>query len=366
MHNLPYNGRMPLLGSRAMTQPIRFAALFAVALVCAGAAFADPYKVRDLTVDKVAPSGAEAIQQGREDAKMIGAQRLIDRLTLAEDRAQHEALDPATVARFASGVTTQVESKTFAVSGGVRATGVVTWSFTAKDMRAYLASKGVPFVDTQAAKVMIIPVAAQGVDPNAWGAQWHDVAVANGQQQVTGKSDDTVLTPYVASIESWPRRPGWSEVQAELSAQGADHGVIAEAYSQGGQVYVRLIDLRTGADSSIGVVGPFPDLASAKAGAIAELERAWKAASIVRTSGSTNVSLIASFKDIGEWVRIKRGLENSRLISGLNVESLSVSGADISFAFAGRPDQLAADLRSRGVDLHSADNMWVVQVVAAQ
>jgi hypothetical protein len=367
MHSVPYNGRKALLTSCAMTQTARFAAILALALGCVSASFADPYRVKDLTVDKIAPTGPEAIQQGRAEAKLAGAQRLIDRLTLTEDRAQHEALDPATVARFGNNVQTQVQEKTFSVAGGVRATGVVTQIFIANQMRDYLASKGVPFVDAQAAKAMIVPVGVQGVDPAAWSAQWTDTQVVSGQSKTVGKSDDTVLTPYVASIESWSRRPQWMDVQAELSAQGADHAIIAEAYSAGGQYYVRLLDMRTGvAEANIGLAGPFPDLASARNGAIAELERIWKVASIVRTTGSTNLALIASFKDIGEWVRIRKGIEASRLVSGFNIDSVSVGGADLSLAFAGRPEQLAADLRSRGLDLVNNNNVWVVQAVAPQ
>jgi hypothetical protein len=225
----------------------------------------------------------------------------------------------------------------------------------------------VPFVDGQAGKAMIAPAVAGGIDPNAWGAQWTETITEAGQQKRVGRSDDTVLTPYVASTESWTRRPTWMDVQAELSAVRANHAVIAEAYMQGGQVYVRLIDLRTGiADPSGTMTGPFPDLASAKAGVIAEMERAWKEQSVVRTSGSNNAKLIALFRDIGEWVKIRKGLETSRLVSNLSVESISSGGADISFVYAGRADQLQADLRSRGVDLRNGDDGWVLQVVSSQ
>ena len=81
--------------------------------------------------------------------------------------------------------------------------------------------------------------------------------------------------------------------------------------------------------------------------AVAELERAWKVSSIVRSAGATSMALTASFADLQEWVKIKKGLESSRLIRDLNIESLSVAGADVSFNFSGRPDQLATDLRSR-------------------
>ncbi|HEX5008358.1 MAG TPA: hypothetical protein VFV70_14685 [Hyphomonadaceae bacterium] len=368
MYNLPYNGRMPLLGFRAMRKIARFAAIFAAACALSQAAFADPYKVKDLMIDKTAATAAEARQQGANEARLAGAQRLIERLTLPEDLAQaREPVDATVVAtRLARNQETQEQIKTFQAPGGFRVTGVVAQNFVANDVRNYFDQLGVPYVDAQAAKALLVPSVAGGVDAGQWSAQWTQTVAQGGQNRIVGLSDDTVLTPYVASIEAWQRRPSFVDVQSEISSSGADHAIIAEAYSQGG-IYVRLIDLRTnGGDSGLGTVGPFSDLASARRGAIAELERAWKVRSIVRTAGSTDIALTASFSNIGEWVKIRKSLETSRLVNRLNIESLTTSGADLRFAYSGRPDQLAADLRAKGVELRSADNGWVLRAVSAQ
>lgn len=351
-----------------MTQIARFAAVFAASVALVSSAFADPYRVKDLVIDQVGATAAEATTQGREAAKLVGAQRLIERLTLPEDRANaREPLNPADIVRAATRITQQVQDKRAPTAGGFRYTSVISWDYNPSIVRQYLESRGVPYVDAQAGKALVNPSVAGGLDPVAWGNQWTETVTKDGQATLVGKSDDTVLTPYVASTQAWPRRPSWMEVQDDITLSGADRAVIAEAYAQGNQIYVRLIDLRTGAaDTSGAVVGPFIDLPSAKAAAIAEMERAWKAQSIVRTSGSTDLSVVATFRDIGEWVKIRKGLESSRLVSRFTVESLSVSGADLRFAFSGRPDQLAADLRSRGIDLRGADNGWVAQVISSQ
>jgi hypothetical protein len=349
-----------------MTQMLRFAAVFAAGCALAGAAFGDPYKVKDLVVDKVASTAAEATQQGNAEARLLGAQRLIDRLTLPEDlAAASEPIDVNHVGtRLYRNHEIQEQVKTFPASGGYRVTSVVTWNFDPAGVRNYLNARGVPYVDTQAAKALLVPAVAGGVDPDAWGAHWSQVSAQGAR---TPRSDTTVLTPYIASVETWTRRPAWIDVQAEISSAAAVHAVVVEAFSQGGGTYVRIIDLRTGAaNTSERVVGPFADLAAAQRGAIAEMERAWKAQSIVRTSGSTDVALTATFRDIGEWVKIRKGLEGSRLVQKLNIESLSTAGADLRLAYAGRPEQLVADLRSRGVDLRGTDDGWVLQVVAAQ
>lgn len=366
MHNLPYIGRNALIRMPAMKIVARFVTLIAASVALAGAAFAQNpvYAVKDLAVEAVAPSAAEARQQGINNARLVGAQRLIERITLPEDRARATSpIDSAAVARLYRSSLTQGDLKSTSVAGGIRASGLVTWAFREDEVRAYLDQRGVPFVDQQAAVSLIVPVAAANVNPSDWAAQW----VTRGASGVVGKSDETVLAPYVGSTQGWSRRPDQSEIAGELANSRADHGVIAEAYMQGPQYYVRLTDMRTTVPNpTIGVVGPYVSLSSAQTGAVAELERAWKAASVVRSTGSTSVSLIAQFQDLQQWTRIRNGLENSRLVQNLNIESLTVVGADITFSYAGRPEQLASDLRSRGVDLRNGTGGgWVLQATGA-
>lgn len=366
MHNLPSIAAVALIAFTTMKHVVRFVSVFVAFLGLAGAAFGQSpvYRVKDLTLDRVAPSAAEASLQARNEARLIGAQRLIDRLTLPEDRANaRRPLDAGEVARLTRSSTAQGEKSSAAPGGGFRTTGSITWNFREEDVRKYLEAAGVPYVDSQASLALIVPVAV-GMDPAQWGAQW-TVSAAPGQ--LVGKSDETRLTPYIGSTQAWNRRPSLAEVQDELVRVRADRAVIAEIYQQGAQYFVRLVDLSPGVpDPAIGLDGPFVNLSSAEAGVIGALERAWKVSSIVRTAGSTNLALTAAFTDLQEWVKIRKGLESSRLIRDLNVEALSVSGADVSFSFSGRPDQLTTDLRSRGVELQNSSGSWIARAAAAQ
>jgi len=361
MHNLPLSCRKALVRLPAMRKIARFVAVLAVSVAAGGTAFAQNpvYRVKDLVVDAVAPSAADAGLQGRNAARLAGAQRLINRLTLPEDRTRAtQPIESSAVSQLYRNYQTQGEMKSSSVSGGIRATGVVTWTFDEERVRAYLDQRAVPYVDNQAALALVVPVAAANVNANDWASQW-----VSGS---AGKSDETSLAPYVASMRGWSQRPTTADVQSELTATGAARGVIAEAYMQGPQYYVRLTDMRTTVtNSTIGVVGPFVSLSAAQSGAVSEMERAWKSASVVRSTGSTGVSLIANFDDLQQWTRIRKGLESSRLVRDLNVESISVAGADITFNYAGSPEQLQSDLRSRGVELTSANGGGVLQATGA-
>lgn len=330
-----------------MRSVTRFASLFVALGLAMGSAHAqqapNPYKVRGLSQDVTAESVQAATAQAQARAKAEGAQRLLERLTLPEDRTAQ--IDINQIVRAAGPVGYDTQSKVTAT----RFIAVLNVTYTAATVRNYLDSLRVPFVESQAGLAVIAPVAASGLDGAAWAGAW------------AGKDDNTVLTPYLVSTASYPRRPAWQDVQGEVASRQARRAIVAEAYGQAGQVYVRLFDLGNGAgESQLAIAGPFADYGSAQAGAIAELETAWKRASVVRTTGQSSMELVASFQTVGQWAKIKTGLEASRLVSGLNVEAVSATGADISFVFAGRPDQLASDLRAKGLALASGDRGWTL------
>ncbi len=328
---------------------LRFVAALVSAAFLSSAALAQVaqvYSVRDLAVDETAGSATEALEKGRANARLMAAQRLVEKLTLPEDRqAANPQIDYQALSRLTSGTDFQVGEKRTAN----RYIATLIMRFNPAEVRQFLESRNVAYVEAQAGKALIVPAAA-GLDPVAWAKVW------------TGKADDTRLTPYVVSEEAWPRHPAWADVEAEVRAKGAARAVVAEAYNQSGSMYVRLTELRAGESAvALTVAGPFSSFEAAQPGVINALETAWKKASVVRTTGSTGMELTAAFNSATDWVRIRKGLEQSRLIREMKIVALSMQGADINFVYTGRPDQLAADLRSRGLELQGADGGWVVR-----
>lgn len=329
-----------------MKQIARLALVFLASLSLLAPATADVYRVKGIAVDETAANQAEARAAGRTTARLTGASRLIERITLPEDRqAATSPIDISEIARLIKSVDTDGDEKYTTT----RFISVLAVNFDADPIRDYLDARGVAFVDGQAGLALLVPMAGQNISPVTWGEAW------------AGKDDDTVLTPYVVSQESWDRPVTWPDVAAEAAAQGAARALVASAYSANGQLYSRLSELRPdGQERALAVAGPFASLAEAQAGSVEALEREWKRASVVRTTGATVMDVVANFSDIRQWVAIRRGVEASRIVSDLQVQSISTRGADLSFIFAGRPDQLAADLRSRGLQLSGSDAGWTI------
>lgn len=338
----------------------RIAAFFLAAMAFAGPSGADPFRVKNIAVDVTAANTRDSVTQGVATARQIGAERLIQRLTLAEDRnSASQPPNAADLARLTLSYDTGADEKRIATSNGARYIATLIVNFDAAAVRRYLDQRNIPYVDSQADRALIVPVAGAGVDASAWAAAWAPGGAA--------ASDDTLLTPYVAATQAYSMKPSWADVQGAAAQAGVTRVVLAEAAAQGGQTYVRLSELRAGQnENTLATSAPAGDLRSAQTAAVNALEHAYKTASVVRTTGSTSLSLVASFRDLNEWVRIRKGLEGSRLVSNLNIESVSPTGADLSFVYAGRPDQLASDLRGRGVNLRGAGSGWVIEAAATQ
>jgi hypothetical protein len=311
----------------------------------------NPYTVRDIVADETGGSQAEARAQGVAKAKAAGAQRLIERLTLPEDRA---SIDIAAISRTAGAQNSQAPDR-FA---GNRYLGLLAITYTGSSVREMLNGKGVPFVDTQEGLAVLVPT-TQGLDLNGWLNAWSYKA-ADGA--VLGRSDNTVLAPYVASVGPRPGRPSWADLQGEVASAKATHAVIVEASGSPSQIMLRISELRDGSQETVvATSGPYPDFEAARLGAVSEMETAWKKASIVRTSGSSDLALAAHFSGVAQWVKIRKALEGSRLVTSMVVESFSATGADMKLAYSGRPDQLSADLRARGLSLAQDGGGWVLQ-----
>ncbi len=315
-------------------------------------ASADVFRVSGIAVDETAANYTEAVTAARTQARIIAAGRLIDRLTLPEDRASATSpIDATDIARFADSIDSEAQDQVTAT----RYISVLAVNFDGDAVRDYLDARSVPFVDGQAGLALLVPLAGQNIQPVTWGATW------------SGKDNDTVLTPYVVSQETWDRPITWEDVAVEANARGTSRAIVASAYVATGQLYVRLSELTPNSDErALAVAGPFASLEAAQAGAIDATEREWKRASVVRTTGAAVMDVVANFSDLRQWVAIRRGVEASRIVRNVEVQSLSTRGADLSFIFAGRPDQLAADLRSRGLQLSGSDDGWTISTAAGR
>ena len=310
-------------------------------------AAADVYLVTDIFVEVTAETSEDARAKAWDQARVEAAEVLMRRLTVYQDRADAGLIINSEIAnRLTSAMDVQDEKQ-----AGDYYRGLLSVKFQPAAVEAFLSVFNVPYVDSQEAKALILPNAGVGVEPEDWVDVW------------AGQSSDNTLAPYVGGLQNYPSMSRWEQIEPDAVAVGALRGVLVSASFAGSGYYIRMLEIAPGQSEQrpIGAVGPFASMEDARQSVIEYLENEWKARTIVRGDGETQMEAIARFNSRAGWIEIEKALTSSRLVENVEVEALSTSGADIKMVFVGRPDQLMADLRASGVVLDASEEGWLLQ-----
>jgi len=301
----------------------------------------DVYTITDIPVDERAASVLEAQKMAFATARMIGAQRLIARITLPEHRQRAgTGLPPELAQRMALAVDVQEESR-----GGGRYRGRLATIINPREVRPYLDNLGIPYLDRQASLALIIPV-SRGSDAYAWREAW------GGEQRTT-------LAPTITADGSYDALVTWQDIQAELRRASASRGVVAELLTGGG---VRLTQVTASGNTPLGTTGSSASYDASVKKALAKMEDTWKRQAMVTdTSRRTLTNANIRYTSLPEWNRLRSTLARSPLVSDFQIRAISKDGAMVSFAFAGDQDQLAGDLRQRGVVVERDVAGWTLR-----
>lgn len=319
--------------------------LLIACMVLVGAQFAanaqsrDVYTVRGITVDERASSVIEAQQKAFASAKLEGAYRLIERITLSEDLegAQNLVIDQALAETLAAAV--DVEEET---AGAGRYRGSLAVVFNPSNVRQALNSAGIPFTDRQGPKAVLIPVSSSG-SSLAWNIAWEDSS--------TGR-----LVPTVTSRSAgFSGASDWEAVQGDVAMYAAQRAVLADLSGSAGRYSVTVYSVTPSGSREVGSKSFLPSLESAVDAAGLILDEDWKRASIVRETGRTLVEATVLYTSLAEWNTLRRALARSPLVSNFQTRAVSTDGAVVAFAFAGNGERLTNDLRERGVLIQNED-----------
>lgn len=112
------------------------------------------YVVKDIEVDRSAETVIEAQNLAFQDARIAASKVIIERITLESDRKRNRevTIDPKLAERLVAAVDIENE-----VRGGGRYRGTLSVIFNQLVVREYLESRGIPYVDTQAPRTLLIP-----------------------------------------------------------------------------------------------------------------------------------------------------------------------------------------------------------------
>lgn len=347
-------------------------AVLCLALAPLSAALADdPYMVTGVEIDATAGNALEAqtlaIQRGQRDA----ARRLVERLTLAEDRAGTPLdmsggfqLDDAIVAELISGLQIRDEQRS-----ATRYLGKLDVGFDRRSVARVMAAYGVPFVESPSRASLVLPVyeSENGFllwEDNPWRAAWHEqnfrhalTPMAMPDPATTGPADITArqaLELDEAALRGLTERLGVSRV-AVLRA-----GERGGARRFGGY----LVEFTADGAMTVDTWGPQSVHDGWRAAArrfVEERETAWKQQSVVRDTETTEMRVTVLYDGLPEWRRLQTALSRASLVTNAQLDALSRDGAQMTVNYRGEFGQLVSELAVRGARLEDHPELgWVV------
>lgn len=348
------------------------AALLTLALTAAAPAFASPYTVSGVEIDAEADSAFEAQRRALAEGQTVAARRLIDRLTLPEDRMEAQAppMDPDTAAQLIAGLQIADEQRS-----ATRYRAEITVDFDPRAVRSYLSGLEIPYVESQAAPVLVVPVLDAAGGAQMFSGPWHEAWIEGGYADA--------LTPMIAlgsrtDAEGEPAGRGLITAEAALRLDepslralaelyGVDAVAVIRARESGGSVRAGGDLLRFGAEGEGAAVEPISSQIvpgfSRAAGAVVEARQSvWKREAIVRGGETAELELTLLFDSLRDWRALQTAVAGASLIQNARLDALSRTGAAMTITHRGARDQLRAELAARGAVFDEDPDLgWTVR-----
>lgn len=252
------------------------------------------------------------------------------------------------------------------------------FSFQPDGVRTILRREGVPFVDTQAGVVLLVPTVREGAagTPSAaasWTAAWRGLDLAH------------TLTPL--KLEALKPEVHADTIKMVTDGTGGGDRVLRGEY-KADRVILAVADLDTagrrltvtlaGEDS----VGPIHwkrtyrmapgdhayALELAAVVGLGVLEGRWKAMQADGhggvdglAAGGAPVQIQVAFSGLAQWNDIRGQLLDTRGVEDVRIDGVSARSAEVSLSFPGGAERLADAMAAKGLQLKSEGGVWVLR-----
>jgi hypothetical protein len=347
-------------------QAIRQAMQWALAGLAAGAmtasALADsPFMVDGVAIDARADNATEAQRTALQQGQTEGAVRLIERLTLPEDRMESQLplVTADEAASLLAGLQISDEQRS-----ATRYRGVLSLEFDPRAVRRYLTGLGVPFVESQAAPIAVIPVTELQSGERVLGGDWHEAWANGGFEHALTPVEivpaDSVILDEIVALDP-------VALQTVLETTGLDQVMVLVARQDAGNTRAAGVIVRFDAEGvlqretvdRVSVAGGYMDAARA---IIEPREEAWKRASVVRDMSVAELDVSILFDNLAEWRELQQAVTGASLIQNARLDAVSRNGAAMTITHRGAREQVMAELRARGAVLAEDETLgWTVR-----
>ncbi len=372
---------------RLTTASIAAIAIAGVATTMAVAAPSDNiFTVGNYPVEARAKDAVAAKDKALADGQKAALRSLVKRLVPVTAYGRLRKLNLAAASSMVDGV--QVRSERNSTTEYI---ANLDFSFQPQAVRDLLQREGLPFVEQQAAKIILVPVwrgmpEAAGLPP-----AFNDVRGAQGWTDAWKALDlDHTLTP--AKLEMLKADVHADTTKALAAGDVSMIRTLAAAYAGADKIIAaiatpdpatkRLTVTLIGHDAAgtiawkrayrVDATDPVYALELAAVVSLGVIEGRWKAIS-ARSSGASGnrdgglsassglgdaVELTIEFRGMPEWQDLSRRLAATQGVEDVDVAGLSARGARVSLRYPGGPQKLADVLAKQGLTMRNQNGTW--------
>lgn len=348
------------------------------------------YTVGSYPVEATDKNAVAAKEKAVTDGQKAAFRALLKRIVPVTAYKQISRLSAVNAANMVSGFAVRSER-----NSSTQYIASYDFSFQADAVRSALQSQGVPFVDTQAQPVILIPVMTQGNPPETksdtgnWRSGWKGLDLANTltpvtldtlkpaihadtiQMLVNGddnglrilqreyNSDRVVLAMFETDLAA-------KKVVVTLAGQDAAGPLLLKRtyrVSDGDFAYTS----EFAAVVALGVLeGRWKVVKTNSGGAVnaayAPEQPAWSAGDPFSTTATGDpVNFVVEFNDPSQWNDIRTQILDTPGVNGVNIAAATERNAEVALRFPGGAPALANAVGARGLSLINVGSGWVLR-----
>lgn len=345
-----------------------------VVLMCVSdAAFANVFEIKGVPVDVTAETATKARESALARGQDEAFRRLLERLTLVEDRERLPELGGEDVTTFVSDFSVLGEK-----TSAVRYLAKLNVRFKPAPIRQLLRSMGVRFAETQSKPILVLPIyqtargSALWEDSNDWRNAWNlrraseglvelalplgdlaDISAVNVEQAVRG--DVERLTGLAVRYNAGDTIVAFARLGLEAGAVQRRVDVSVTRFSAHREPETDLIAMPQLADESQEAL-----LVRAADEVARRLEENWKRENLLTHDGQGISAVTVPITGLKDWLDVKRRLAEVSVIRQLEIVLLSLDEVRINLHYVGAPEQLQTALGQADLALVREDQEWVL------
>src|SRR3546814_1236615 len=94
----------------------------------------------------------------------------------------------------------------------------------------------------------------------------------------------------------------------------------------------------------------------------------WKRETLLQFQGQQRMQVSVPLRQLGDWVEIRRRLDNIATVKQVNIDHMSIQQAVLELLYQGSPDQLRVAMAQRNLDLtfQQQEGAWMLQLHATR